>query len=471
MDDLMFGEFLPDFPDFKNPGCTIADNVIPRPGGYAPQFGLTAQSQTVTGAIRGALLGFSGTTAAIIGGTSSHLFKNLGGTVTSAAVASTVGSSECWDFCRFNEYAIATSIANSPYHLPNMDFDTAWVHLPGSPPNARYCERVGDFVMLGDIADFPNRIQWSHFNSPGGSWTPARLTQAGYADLPHVLGSVQRIVGGRYPLVFQERGVSQIEYIGPPGVFRAVQIEQGRGCIAPFSVVSVGFVTYYLAQDGFWVTDGNSFQPIGGQKVNAWFRENAAPASISSVHGTLDFENECVVWAFKSGTVFDRLIRYSWTEDRWSTATVEVDRLVEAVLGGYTLEQLAVLYPTLESVPASLDDPRWRGRNRVLSAYVDGDTTTDLNTFTGPWQAVPGRRVATKRAKVLGEGAVWEVAAITTDNSGNEEQRPFTAPMAGGWAPMRADGMTIRVKARTEAEALWRRAQGVQVDFRPSGAR
>jgi hypothetical protein len=188
--------------------------------------------------------------------------------------------------------------------------------------------------MLGNIAGFPNRVQWSSFNSPATSWTPARLTQAGYADLTRSFGTVQRIVGGRFPIVFQERGVQRVESIEPPIVHRFTPIEDARGCLAPFSVVTIGFVTYYLAQDGFWSTDGNSFQPIGTSRINKWFFENCAASKIALTHGTIDFENECIVWAFKTAdATFDRLIRYSYSENRWSHARVSLDRLVETVLG------------------------------------------------------------------------------------------------------------------------------------------
>lgn len=482
-DDIPFGEFLPDFPDLKNPGCVTADNVIPRPGGYGPQYGLLTQSQEVLGPIRGARLGFGTSAATVLGGTNVRLFKMVGGVTTVTAVSSAVNTGEYWDFCQFNNIVVATSSANSPYYLDDINTDVIWSGLPGSPPKARYCERVGDFLMLGNIEDQPQRIQWSPFNSPGGTWGVARLTQAGYADMPKDFGAVQRIVGGRYPLVFQERGVNRLEYIGPPQVWRRTPIEQARGCIAPFSVVTVGFVTYYLSQDGFWQTDGNSFEPIGGSRINRWFFDNADVATLPGVHGSIDFENECVVWAFMSrSSRYNRLLRYSWSENRWSTGSVVVDRLVEAVTGGLTLEQLGALYPVLEDVPASLDHPRWRGRNRALAGFVDGATQTEFFTFTGDtlesvletgeWQPVPARRVTTKRGKVLGAGGQnWQVAAVAIGNDRVEHYGDYTAPMEGGWAAMRADGMTARVLAKAPAGAVWTDVQGVQVDHRPSGGR
>ena len=38
--EIPFGEWLPDHPDYKNPGCLTADNCFPVPGGYGPFPGL-----------------------------------------------------------------------------------------------------------------------------------------------------------------------------------------------------------------------------------------------------------------------------------------------------------------------------------------------------------------------------------------------------------------------------------------------
>lgn len=477
----MFGEWLPDVPDFKNPGCIVAENVIPIPGGYAPQPGLNPQGETADGAITSARLMFNANgSAVVVGATDANLFVNTGGTVTQTAY--TTAATDPWDFCRYNDFVIATNINNAPQHLSDIDTDTSWSDLGGTPPRAKYCARIGDFLVLGNLDGEPSKIQWSAFNNPGGSWARSRLTQADSVPLDLELGAVQRIVGGRYPMIFQERGVQRIEYVGPPVVWNIVEVEGARGCVAPFSVVQLGSTVYYLAQDGFYATDGNSFDPIGNSRINKWFFDEVRASKITETHGTLDFENNCIVWAFKTGNSFNRFIRYCYTENRWSHGQVTIGRLVETVAGDVTLEQLGALYAALEDIPASLDDPRWQGRNRTMAAFVDGTTTTELNLLngtmleanieTGEFQLIPGRRVTTKRARVLGKGGfLWDVAPVAIAYNEGETVGTFTSPMAGGWAPMRADGLSMRVKARAAEGAGWQTVQGVYIDARPSGAR
>lgn len=491
--DIPFGEWLPSAPDYKNPGCLVADNVIPTPGGYGPQAGLVPQNivddgdpgVALAGAARGGALFFAGDNTAIVtGATATTLFKIAGGIATVTGSLTSVASGESVDFAQFNNIVVSTTSSRAPYYLDNIETDDTWSLLTGSPPTASYCARVEDFLMLGNIASFPNRIQWSAFNSPASAWASDRLTQAGFADLPLVSGAVQRVVGGRYPMVFQERGVSRLEYIGPPVTWRATDIELARGALAPFSVVTVGSITYFLAQDGFWATDGSSFQPIGSQRVNRWFFETVEPGAITQVHAAVDWGAECVVWAFRGlgSNTFNRLIRYSWAENRWSSATVTVSRLLDASSDGLTLEQIGALYDGLEDVPVSLDDARWKAKFRVLAAFVDGASTTDLNTFaglplaaqieTGEFQPIPGNRVFASGARVLGDGAQnWQVASVSYANDRSETYSAYTAPGVAGWSPLRADAQTMRLACRAAAGAEWGKVQGVQPTFRASGRR
>jgi hypothetical protein len=44
---------------------------------------------------------------------------------------------------------------------------------------------------------------------------------------------VQKVVGGEYGLVFQERAVWKMTYIGSPVIFQFDLIERSRGAFAP----------------------------------------------------------------------------------------------------------------------------------------------------------------------------------------------------------------------------------------------
>ena len=496
--EAQIGEFLPAFPKQNNPGCIVANNCIPAEGGYAPFFGADERATTVTqsgggtastflGPVRGATLFFRNDgSPLIVGGSETRLFARVGSAATETAVVASVIDGEFWDFAQFNDFVFATSLANDPYYLTDVDSDVSWSALPGSPPKARYCERFADFLMLGYIDGAPTRIQWSSFNSPATTWAADRLTQAGYADLDPRFGPITALVGGRYPMVFQERGVSLVQYVGPPTVWRVALVSEDRGCIAPRSVATIGSQTFFLSQDGFYMTNGSEFAPIGSQRVNKWFFETVDNAFISWTQAAVDWQNRCIVWAFRSvgSALPDRMLIYSWEQDRFSTATVGVDWIVGSRISATTLEDLDALFATLEDVTPSMDSEVWLAGDRVLAAFISGGgATATFNTFNGSamqadwelgaFQPAPGQRVFISGAQLVMDTTDWsmQVAAVPADNQRGETTTAYNSPGVDGAVPLRADGKEMRVALRMPAAAVWTRAQAVQLTYRGSGRR
>jgi hypothetical protein len=479
---IPFGPWLPSSPKFNNPGCVVADNCIPSTSSYKPLRSLSITEDEISATVLGAEQVYTNSgVSVIVGGYDDGLFVRNAG-VTETTGLSSIGDMQAWDFCKFNDFVIATALNNNPQYLTDIDSDDTFSDLAGSPPQARFCDRVGDFVMLGNIADAPYRIQWSSLNSPATSWAPDRLTQAGFADLDTGYGSVQRVVGGRYALVFQERGVHRLSYVGPPAVWRADPVSRDRGTIAPFSVVTVGFQTFFLAQDGFFVTNGSEFQSIGSQRVNRWFFDNVDQSEISTVHAAVDWQNECVFWAFKSGlgAGFDRFIIYSWAQQQWSSGTASVDWIVGSALDGIDLDSLDAVYGDLDQIPVSLDSSLFKGGNRTLSAF---DTDHFYGTFTGSplqaeWETAemqPGsrQRVFVSEITPIMEADEWDAEAsiFFRDNTGGEYQTAFVPTGWGGFVPVRAEGVRLRVALRKPAGSEWSDMQGVQCAFAGAGER
>lgn len=495
--EVPLGEFLPAFPKQNNPGCVVANNCVPAEGGYAPFFGPQLSATTVTrpdastestflGPVLGAANLFRNDgSALIVGGAEDTLFVRAGSTATETTVAASVADGDFWDFAQFNDFVFATTLANDPYYLTDIDTDTAWSALTGSPPKARYCERFADFLMLGHIDGAPTRIQWSSYNNPAGSWTASRLTQAGYADLDPRMGDITALVGGRYPMVFQRRGISLVQYVGPPTVWRVSIVSDDRGCTAPFSVATIGSLTYFLSQDGFYMTNGSEFVPIGSQRVNKWFFETADNAAIAETQAAVDWANRSIVWLFKSSGASgkDRALIYSWEQDRFSTATITADWLVGSRVDATTLEDLDALFATLEDVTPGLDSEVWLAGDRVMGAFISGGGVATYNTLNGDamqadwelgaFQPSPGQRAFVSEAQAVMESNDWamRVAAVPADNQRTEAFGAFGAPGVNGAVPLRADGKEMRLAARMPAGSDWRRVQAVQLTYRGSGRR
>ena len=134
--EIPLGPFMPDAPDYKNPGCVVARNVIPITGGYGPFPAATGSGDSLSSqVVKGArFFRDDSGNAVYCGGTASNLFVRQGGTISSTA-ASDPGTDQFWRFEQFNNFIIAVSSAQAPYYLTDLSSDTTWSALPGSPPN------------------------------------------------------------------------------------------------------------------------------------------------------------------------------------------------------------------------------------------------------------------------------------------------------------------------------------------------
>ena len=485
--EIQFGQFLPDHPDFQNPGCVRANNVYPSAGGYGPFRGAGNTSGSTSGECRGAAFFARSTQDAItVGGGDDKLWVDVSGTVTATTGLTSIGSDNYWQFQQFNSFVFAASANNDLQHLTSIDSDTSWSAVSDAPERAKVIGKIGAHLVVGNLASNPYKFQWSGINQPT-AFTADATNRAGNAELRHEFGHITGIAGDRFPLIFQEYGINRVAAVGPPSVFQVEAIEEARGAIAPNSVVTVGFVTFFLAHDGFWATDGAATQPIGTSRVNEFFRDDASSVDLFRTHGAIDWENQSVVWAYaspESGGLFDRLIIYSWAEQRWSTASMSLQRLVQGTVNATTLEGLDALYASIDAIPISLDSVQFQARGRRLSAYLASGANTELTVLdgdalqadfeTGEFQPAPGQRSMISQVYPIVQNSAenTEARIITKSAKGGPETISAVGMLnEAGWCPVRAEGLYARARMTIPAGAVWEKAQGVQVGFRGAGMR
>lgn len=480
--EIPFGEWLPSAPTHRNPGCVVANNVIPTPGGYGPFRSFSGLNDTATEAVQGAVQTYDDTrSSVVVGGSSTRLFVRRS-SIAETSGYSAIGAGEAWDFARFNAFMVATGGANAPQYLSDIDSDNTWSGLPGSPPTAKRCARIGDFLVLGNLSTDPAGIAWSAFNSPATSWAPSRLTQAGSAALDPDRGQVQRVVGlGRSGLVFQERSVSRMTYVGPPTVWRLDEVARDRGAVAPFSVVTLGFLTYFLDKDGFFVTNGAEFAPIGSSRVNRWFFDNVAQADIARTQAAVDFQNECIVWNFvgKGAATFSRQIIYSWAQERWSSAETPVEWFLSSAADATFLDALESTYANLDDVPHDIDSPVFQAGDTRLAGFVDKEYGLFVGLplrarfEIGEAQPAPGHWVFVSEVRPLFVADEWRFSAAVKGyrNKGALRSTGLKQMGRNGFVPVRAEGEKLWIRCGMDANSEWKDAQGVQVTYRKAGKR
>ena len=254
---------------------------------------------------------------------------------------------------------------------------------------------IRDFLVIGGANNVPNCIRWSGIDRPDEWPTPgtnaAQYIQSDQQVFPEG-GRVMAIVGavgGNDGLVFLERGIQRMTYVGTPYIFQFDPIDRQYGTIASRSPVNFGAGCAFLAEDGWRLTDGSGVRSIGAERVDNWFFAQCDTDRLSEVRGLHDPQNRLAVWSFPTADapagVHDRLLIYSYLLDKWSYAVVNTEALFREYARGMTLEGLDALpeFQTADGMDVdapSLDSPAFKPGSRLLGAVT---TTHTLGSFTG----------------------------------------------------------------------------------------
>lgn len=349
---LPFGDWTPDLMALNNPGCVEALNVIPKEHGFAPFFTINPQAGLVLPAVcRGALsvndrFGVNSLYAA----TADGLFRNLvtvGPPLTNTFTqewtngGAAHNAAYLWQFVTFGDKIVAIH-PQEPLLVNTINQNTNFVTLGGTPPKACCGARVADFLVVGNLidADIYNtsetgRIRWSAFDNIASTWTTDPNTQADFNDMPTEGGEVMAIVGREYGLVFQERIISMMRYVGLPSVFQIDVVEQDRGAISMGCVVPMGREVFFIAEDGFFMWNGTNSVAIGSDKINRYFFSRLYYQERGRIVGAVDHQNECIRWAFpvQGSTDLVEQIIYNYRTGRFAHALYTVEFLFSPITG------------------------------------------------------------------------------------------------------------------------------------------
>jgi hypothetical protein len=382
---IQFGEWLPDLPEYMNPGALIAKNVIPQLQSYRGLNSLAAFSNALNNVCLGAFWGRDDANLVynFAGDVDDLYILDSGNNWVSISGPSAPYGATNWEFTQFGTRIIAAA-KGVPTQKYDLGVDVTFVDLAGSPPSAARIATVRDFVMVGNISTLgPNFIQWSAYNNTE-LWTPSLATQSDFQELFGRGGRVQRIVPGEYAVIFLEQSIFRADYAGPPIVFQIDEVERKKGTPAPNSVVWSGGLVWYYGWDGFYVFDGQRSQEISANRVSNYFSRDAATDALDSMRGAIDRRNRLIIWAYRTSTsepVNNKLLIYNWAADKWSFAEIDTQIIDEFVSPGFTLDQLDVPLPggiDADSIPVDSDE--YAGGDLALQAF---NSSNEAATFSG----------------------------------------------------------------------------------------
>ena len=382
-----FGEWLPDQPGVAG-ALVDAKNVIPQQVGYGPLSTPSEWSNAAAETLNSVVAAAAPSEAVtVFAGGDTKLFKletNLSLSNISKSGGYTTPSDQKWRFTQFGNRVIA---ANGGDRLQGylMGTSTLFADLGAAAPKSRYVTTVRDFVVAGfnnGATVYPNRVEWCALGDET-DWTPSAATQSDYQDIPDG-GHVKGITGGEFGIVFMDRAVVRMSYVGSPLVFQFDTISRGLGCMEPNSIIQYAGSSFFLSDDGFYVCNGQTVQSISVEKVDRWFFNTVDISQLSTMSAAVDPLKNLVIWCFKTVDQTTALLIYNFNLSKWSYAEVNVDTIASSTAitttssSGLTLEQLDA-YGSIDTLPASLDSFGYT----VTSNLLTGTLGTKIVAFSG----------------------------------------------------------------------------------------
>lgn len=463
---LNYGEWRPDAPSLEAP-LLEALNVMPYGDHYRPFLGSAAISSALPDAPFAAISSsVENDVSETYAATFDKLYRLSVATwldVTGAAVVTS--TSMVWSFAQFDRFIIA----GSPTNL--LRFVT--IGTPGNfttianSPQARVLGTVRDFLFCGDISDPTDglinyRVRWSaigdSLNWPLAGTAGAQAVQSDEQDLKSENGAVRAIFATDVGVIFQERAITRATYVGAPLIFQFDTIDNSRGLVSRRAGVQMGRSIYFLAEDGFFVTDGSGeSQPIGSGKVDRYFYENLNELQMANIQAIGYPVQKCVAWFYAAGgsNINNAVIIYNYRDQKWAHGLIDTALVINARTAGYTLEQLDQ-FGNMDTLAASLDSPVWQGG---ISFPASIGTDFRFGSLSGPALtavfetgdlALDGRRSYINGVRPLNEGGSTLVTLGTkkliTDAITWGPERAVTP--ATGKADFRSSAFYQRIRSR-----------------------
>jgi hypothetical protein len=341
---IQFKDWLPDQPSILD-AVSEANNVVPLAVGYGSLKSAVNYSGAATEALTNCFAAKINSDVSVFAGGSTKLFKVSSTDLTMEDVSKASGYTGInrWQFAQFGNYALASNGSEKIQYF-DLNASTDFADLAAAAPVAKYITVVRDFVVGANIGagTNPSRVNWSDINDPT-DWTAGGASQSDFQELPDG-GDITGIAGGEFGIVFLEKAIVRMSYVGSPLFFQFDTISRNVGCVEGGSITQYGGITYFLSDDGFYSCNGQQLTGIGSEKVDRYFYGNANIGDLDSISAAVDPERNLVFWNYTTVSGNRALIIYNFETQKWSEADTDVSYLSTLATTGTTLDAIDTPY-------------------------------------------------------------------------------------------------------------------------------
>ena len=450
--DVLFSDFVPDrggVPWPEDPGYLVdADGARPSVNGWLTGIDATAVGTSFAGST---VLAAHETSEYIFVGTTKEIWQtNDKGTTWNDVKQATYSASQLdnWCFAQFDELVVATNRLTFPQKKsiasPASDPFTDLGGVTAGAAAASCAFRVRDHLVFGELSSSfatnvgTTAVRWSSLGDPEDYPEPGSATalsrQAGAQLLDSHYGIVVSGVGTeRYGLIFQQRAVTRMTYIGGNAVYQFDRInhEIGQGVPiikGPNSVVSANGLHYFANRAGVFATDGTRIRNLTAGRVGeALFLNNLSHSDAmgivtSAVHDPYRKSIYFLSTPYTGGGAFGnlRVLAYDYELDRFYFLA---NKTAVTLFGSTPWHTFGAAIDGLRS--------SWAVIGNALYRFAAATASVDLQT--GFIELDPGYRVQLHAAHILGGGTSTPTIAykaVDTPNSISVAQTGFTSMTA-----------------------------------------
>ena len=461
--------YLPD--QTPNSGTMVGlANAYPITDGYAP----VGEFQEISTALPakflggGAFVSTSGASFTLVG-TATTLSRYASGGWVDLLTGLSV--TDQWRFVSFGNFVIAVN-GSQTYQI---DLVAGTAAPLANAPVGKSVAVVEPYVVIGQTTNDLLSVFTSDVNDHT-RWIP----DAGATQQPMLTGDeVMGIAGGEYGVILQRRRLVRMTPTGDADLpFEYDQITDNLGCASRGSIAQHGRSVFFLSDQGFMgFEDGQVPVPIGTEQVDRTFQSIVAAADYERIFSAVDPVRKLVIWCVPGSP--GSLWIYNYELQKWGIAQLNMEGIFDAFTSSETLEGLAVTYPTLDAVPFSLDDPRFKGGSPQLYVVQGGK----MGTLSGPAleavfdlgfsEVARGRLARVRSIRPVTDCLEGQSMSMTfSDRQGDVGTKKDASPLrASGRMPIRGRGRYQRLKWTIAAGSRWNYAQGFELEYEAGGVR
>jgi hypothetical protein len=473
---IQLGEWMPDQSGITG-ALTDAKNVVSQAVGYGPFPSAVAFSGTAAENLVSlyAAKNPDSTTQLFTSGLSKIFTVDGVGGLTQVKTGMTTSENDKVRFTQFGKRVITTNNADVLQGW-TLGTSTSFSNLSASAPIAKFITVVRDFVVCANTLETTQqqyRVRWSAINDET-DWVENVNTQSDYQDIPDG-GQIVGIRGGEFGLVFLERSISRMTYVGTPFIFQFDNISRNKGCMVAGSIAQYQGITFFLSDDGFYMCDGQQVVPIGSEKVDRFFIDDASESDYGTMSAAVDPIRKLVIWNYVDTSGNRKLIIYNFATKKWTYADAGTDYLSEASTASVTLEQLDSISASIDALTTSLDSRLYLGGKYFLGGTLGAKVYTYTGTnLTGRIATgdidLGGPSVVTLARPLVDNGSATVAIASRTLLSQDVNFGTAVAADSDNRVSLRSAGRYHRIQV-TPTGADWKNAVAVDVDVTGQGVR